>query len=103
MFLIFFEASSCEDALDINKNPNNPTEADVQLVLPQAIVASASISNQFTSYGGHFGGFIANAGGFSGFGNLLNNMVRAPTLPINQPEDNRVNLPVPSKDVRHLQ
>ncbi|MBX2901784.1 MAG: SusD/RagB family nutrient-binding outer membrane lipoprotein [Cyclobacteriaceae bacterium] len=64
--------SSCGEFLDINDNPNSPTTADVQLVLPQAIVASASIANQFNSYGGHFGGFIANAGGFSGFGTLLN-------------------------------
>ncbi len=69
---MLFVTSSCEDRLDINENPNRPTEADVQLVLPQAIVASASVANQFNSYGGHFGGFIANAGGFSGFGNLLN-------------------------------
>lgn len=70
--LMLFVTSSCEDSLDINENPNSPTAADVQLVLPQAIVASASVANQFNSYGGHFGGFIANAGGFSGFGNLLN-------------------------------
>jgi hypothetical protein len=71
-FIMLFAASSCEDALNINENPNAPTEADVELVLPQAIVASASVSNQFNSYGAHFGGFMANAGGFSGFGNLLN-------------------------------
>jgi hypothetical protein len=71
-FLMLFAASSCEDQLDINDNPNSATAADVQLVLPQAIVASANIANQYNSYGGHFGGFIANAGGFSGFGNLLN-------------------------------
>jgi len=64
-------ASSCEDYLDVNTNPNDPTVADVELVLPQAIVASASVANQFNSYGGHFGGYIANAGGFSGFGILL--------------------------------
>jgi hypothetical protein len=69
---VLFAAVSCEDDLNINDNPNQATEADVQLVLPQAIVSSASVSNQFNSYGGHFGGFIANAGGFSGFGNLLN-------------------------------
>lgn len=67
-----FLASSCEDYLDINTNPNQPTVADVQLVLPQAIVASASVANTYNSYGGHFGGYIANAGGFSGFGNLFN-------------------------------
>lgn len=70
--LVVFAASSCEDQLDINENPNAATEADVQLVLPQAIVATAAISNQFNSYGAHFGGYMANAGGFSGFGNLLN-------------------------------
>jgi hypothetical protein len=70
--LMLFVTSSCEDNLDINENPNSAVSADVQLVLPQAITASANIANQFNSYGGHFGGFIANAGGFSGFGSLLN-------------------------------
>jgi hypothetical protein len=71
VLLILMIASSCSDFLDINENPNSPIAADVQLVLPQAIVASANIANQFNSYGAHFGGFMANAGGFSGFGNLL--------------------------------
>jgi hypothetical protein len=71
VFAMLLIASSCDDFLDINDNPNSPISADVQLVLPQAIVASANIANQFNNYGGHFGGFIANAGGFSGFGNLL--------------------------------
>jgi hypothetical protein len=64
-------ASSCEDYLNINKNPNQAITADVQLVLPQAIVASAAVTNSYNTYGGHFGGYIANAGGFSGFGTLL--------------------------------
>jgi hypothetical protein len=71
VFMTLFLASSCDDYLNVNENPNAATTADVQLVLPQAIVASANIANQFNSYGGHFGGFIANAGGFSGFGTLL--------------------------------
>jgi hypothetical protein len=71
VILALLTVSSCDDKLDINQNPNQAVSADVQLVLPQAIVASANISNQYNSYGGHFGGFIANAGGFSGFGNLL--------------------------------
>ena len=65
-------ASSCEDYLDVNTNPNQPTAADVQLVLPQAIVSAAFSTGQFNSYGAHFGGYMANAGGFSGFGTLLN-------------------------------
>ena len=72
IFLMVLIASACEDQLNINDNPNSAITADVQLVLPQAIVASANLSNQFNTYGAHFGGFMANAGGFSGFGNLLN-------------------------------
>ncbi len=71
-FLMLFAVSACEDELNINDNPNSPIAADVELVLPQAIVSSAAVSNQFNTYGAHFGGFMANAGGFSGFGNLLN-------------------------------
>jgi hypothetical protein len=70
--LVLFTVSSCEDKLNINDNPNSPITADINLVLPQAITASANVASQFNSYGGHFGGYIANAGGFSGFGNLLN-------------------------------
>lgn len=70
--LMLLITSSCEDKLDINDNPNSPITADINLVLPQAITASASIASQFNSYGGHFGGYVANAGGFSGFGSLLN-------------------------------
>src|SRR5687768_500437 len=70
--LLVFATSACEDALDINTNPNAATTADVQLVLPQAITASSFIANQYNTYGAHFGGYMANAGGFSGFGNLLN-------------------------------
>lgn len=67
--LVIFIASSCEDFLDVNDNPNQATSVNVDLVLPQAIVASAWASSNFGNiYGGHFGGFQANAGGFSGFG-----------------------------------
>ncbi len=63
---------ACDDQLDINDNPNAPINADVQLVLPHAIVASADVVSLFNNYGAHFGGYMANAGGFSGYGNLLN-------------------------------
>lgn len=69
--LMIFLTTSCEDYLDVNTNPNQAITADVNLVLPQAIVATASLTNTFNSYGGHFGGYIANAGGFSGFGTLF--------------------------------
>lgn len=71
MMVIALLTSSCEDFLDVNTNPNQATSADVQLVLPQAIVGAASLTNGYNSYGGHLGGYIANAGGFSGFGTLF--------------------------------
>lgn len=64
-------ASSCDDFLNVNENPNAATSADVQLVLPQAITATANIASQYNNYGAHFGGYMANAGGFSGFGTLF--------------------------------
>jgi hypothetical protein len=48
---IILLVSSCDDFLDINTNPNAATTADVQLVLPHAIVATANLSNQFNTYG----------------------------------------------------
>lgn len=68
---MIFLTASCEDYLDVNTNPNQPITAEVNLVLPQAIVSTASLANSFNSYGGHFGGYISNAGGFSGFGTLF--------------------------------
>jgi len=70
--LLVMATTSCSDYLDINTNPNQATGASASLILPQAIVTSAAVSNQFNSYGLHFGGYMANAGGFSGFGNLFN-------------------------------
>lgn len=71
MMALILLASSCADFLDINENPNSATSSTAQLTLPAAIVGSASISSQYNSYGAHFGGYMANAGGFSGFGTLL--------------------------------
>ena len=70
--LMVMATTSCKDYLDINANPNNPIEASAALILPQAIVGSASIASQFNNYGLHLGGYQANAGGFSGFGLLFN-------------------------------
>ncbi|WKK58156.1 MULTISPECIES: SusD/RagB family nutrient-binding outer membrane lipoprotein [unclassified Sphingobacterium] len=60
--------SSCEKALDINDNPNNPTESTPQLVLPQAIVGTSRLVPTFSTYGGRIM-YFANAGGVSGWGN----------------------------------
>ncbi|MCF0070424.1 SusD/RagB family nutrient-binding outer membrane lipoprotein [Dyadobacter sp. CY261] len=70
--LMLLASFSCDSYLDINENPNAATSASALLVLPQAITGSAALSNAYNSYGAHFGGFMANAGGFSGFGNLFN-------------------------------
>ncbi|MGV3763343.1 SusD/RagB family nutrient-binding outer membrane lipoprotein [Parapedobacter sp.] len=63
---------SCEKYLDINENPNSATEVQADLILPTAIVGSAAQSAAYNTYGGSLVGYIANAGGFSGFGSLLN-------------------------------
>jgi hypothetical protein len=70
---IILLVSSCDDFLDINTNPNAATTADVQLVLPQAIVATASTCQaSLTPTVGSLGWIHrANAGGFSGFGILI--------------------------------
>ena len=60
--------SSCEKALDINDNPNSPTESTPQLVLPQAIVGTSRLVPTFSTYGGRIM-YFANAGGVSGWGN----------------------------------
>ncbi|GAA4324295.1 SusD/RagB family nutrient-binding outer membrane lipoprotein [Mucilaginibacter gynuensis] len=58
--------------MDVNQtNPNNPVAVGVDLVLPQALAATASTSVTFNSYGAWTGGFQANAGGFGGFGAVL--------------------------------
>ncbi len=63
---------SCEDYLDVNTNPNSATEVDPQLLLPGAIVRAASHTVTYNNYGGQLNGYQANAGGFSGFGSMIN-------------------------------
>lgn len=65
-------STSCKDYLDINTNPNQATSVEPQLVLPAGIVRSGSLTVSYNTYGASLGGYLANAGGFSGFGNLLN-------------------------------
>ncbi len=67
----FITFISCSDYLDINENPNQPTQATAQTVLPQAIVSAASLSNSFNISFGSISGMVANAGGFSGFGSFI--------------------------------
>ncbi len=59
--------SSCNDYLDINTNPNKATSVKAELVLPQALTATAVVLNVYNSYGSQIGGYAANAGGYGGF------------------------------------
>lgn len=63
MFLI----TSCDNYLDINDNPNQATSVSADLVLPQALVATALVLNAYNTYGMQIGGYAANAGGYGGF------------------------------------
>ena len=63
--------TSCKKYLDINENPNNPTTSSPVLVLPQAIVGSASISNTYNANFFYLAGFQANINGVGGYGSTL--------------------------------
>ena len=52
--------SSCKKYLDINQNPNTATTSSPGLVLPQAIVATAAVSQAYNSAYYYPGGFAAN-------------------------------------------
>jgi len=60
--------SSCKKYLDINTNTNNATTATPALVLPQAIVGTASITQSLNSAYYFPGGFAANIYGVGGYG-----------------------------------
>jgi len=66
--ILLLSASSCKKFTDINKNPNAATSATPELILPQALVYTASNANGYNTYGAQLGGYAANAGGYGGFG-----------------------------------
>ncbi|SFD78037.1 Starch-binding associating with outer membrane [Chitinophaga sp. CF118] len=63
--------SSCKKYLDINENPNQATSGTPEVVLPQALVFTASNFNTFNTYGSQQVGYSANAGGYGGFGSAV--------------------------------
>lgn len=63
--------TSCKKYFDINDNPNKATTATPDLILPQALTATASNLNGFNSYGSQLVGYAANAGGYGGFGTSI--------------------------------
>ncbi len=60
--------ASCKKYLDINTNPNSILTAGPNLVLPLAIVNTASLISALNDYGGQTAGYASSAGGYGGFG-----------------------------------
>ncbi|SKA19933.1 SusD/RagB family nutrient-binding outer membrane lipoprotein [Sediminibacterium ginsengisoli] len=70
--IVVLLTTSCKKYLDINQNPNTATSATPELILPQALVATASnLAGNFNSYGAALVGYNANGGGYSGFGTYV--------------------------------
>ncbi|MET0634544.1 MAG: SusD/RagB family nutrient-binding outer membrane lipoprotein [Chitinophagaceae bacterium] len=63
--------TSCKKYLDINKNPNDATDVIPSLVFPQAQAFTANTLNSFNNYGSQTGIYVANAGGYGGFGEAV--------------------------------
>ncbi|WP_221392502.1 SusD/RagB family nutrient-binding outer membrane lipoprotein [Dyadobacter sp. NIV53] len=59
--------TSCSDYLDVNTNTNQATSVSPELVMPQAIAATALVLNGYNTYGMQTAGYAANAGGYGGF------------------------------------
>ncbi|HVM89322.1 MAG TPA: SusD/RagB family nutrient-binding outer membrane lipoprotein [Puia sp.] len=68
IIIIGLWGSSCKKYLDINNNPNSPTSSSPNLILPLAIVNTASLVSSLNDYGSQTVGYAANAGGYGGFG-----------------------------------
>ncbi|MGZ5247694.1 MAG: SusD/RagB family nutrient-binding outer membrane lipoprotein [Flavitalea sp.] len=62
---------SCKKYLDINENPNSATNSTAELILPQALTGTAGNVNGFNSMGAQLVGYMANAGGYGGFGTAI--------------------------------
>lgn len=63
--------TACNDYLDVNTNPNQATTAAPELILSQALTATANALNGYNAYGAQIGGYAANAGGYGGFNELV--------------------------------
>lgn len=65
---VILTGSSCKKFLDVNENPNNPTNSTPNIVLPTAILAAANTIPNYDNFGAWTAGYKANAGGYGGFG-----------------------------------
>ncbi len=70
-FSMLVSVYSCKKDLDINTNPNSVTTATVDLVLPNAIVATANSMPAYNSMGAQQVGYFTNGGGVSGWGGII--------------------------------
>ncbi|RFM30546.1 SusD/RagB family nutrient-binding outer membrane lipoprotein [Deminuibacter soli] len=68
---VMVAGTSCKKYLDINDNPNSATTGTPEVVLPQALVFTASTMNTLNSYGSQLVGYAVNAGGYGGFGSSV--------------------------------
>lgn len=64
---------ACKKDLDINTNPNSATSSTPDLVLPQAIVATAAnvVTYNNSAAGAQVVGYYANSAGVSGWGSII--------------------------------
>jgi hypothetical protein len=69
--VLMFGFSSCKKYLDINANPNSATTSTPELMLAQALTSTANVANSYNSMGAQLGGYMANAGGYGGFGSSV--------------------------------
>lgn len=68
---VLLSGTACKKYLDINNNPNAATSASAQNIMPQALAATASVLNNYNNYGSQLVGYMANAGGYGGFGSSV--------------------------------
>jgi hypothetical protein len=66
-----FGLGSCKKYLDVNSNPNSATTSTPELILPQALTSTANVVNSYNTMGAELGGYMANAGGYGGFGSSV--------------------------------
>ncbi len=66
-----FGFGSCKKYLDINANPNSATTSTPELMLSGSLVATANVVNTYNSMGAQLVGYMANAGGYGGFGSSV--------------------------------
>lgn len=69
--VLIITVSSCEDFLDINDNPNTPTAATANIVLPNALTSTGATLASFSHNAGWLTGYLVNAGGYGGWGDVV--------------------------------